>query len=145
MFSIRKLFILLSIFILLLLIGCTKKEDFLTKIFDIELTANSTGNNRLSTLETSVTGVNINLTTSSSSEFNFPFKKSYLQQTISEFTNIDLNVRDNSSGPIGSVFTPYDIEFIIKVDGNIVLKKTQTINDSGDVAFASYSMQGFFR
>jgi len=120
-------------------------EEFLSKVFDIEMSVTSTRNNRLSRLETAVVGPDVNLTTQTTSDTNFPFYKAYMQQKISEFTNIDLTVTDNSAGPIGSVFEPYDISFVIRINGEETIKKTATIKKAGEVAYLSYSMQSFFR
>lgn len=139
------LLIQLVLFALLLSSCSNNNDEALSKDFDIEILVSSTGSERLSRLETKVEGPNVNLTTSFDSKDNFPFYKHYPKQTIYEFTNIDLNVTDNSSGPIGTTFTPYDIEFKIKIDGEVVANKTQTIRKAGEVAYLSYSMQEFFR
>lgn len=129
-------------------ISCSSDDNPLLnypKKVDIEFSINSTNKSLFSIVESRITsGTNQNgetdldLTTYSHSNYHLPFKKIYVQQTVSHSTSLSLSYQDNSIREITDVFEPYTVELEIKVDGSIVANKNILIEENDQNVYLLY-------
>jgi hypothetical protein len=128
--------LLVVMVLLFLTISCSSDEDSRDNYpqnKDITFSITSSDNNRLSTIEYTIEGDDLNIFESSYSESHLPKTNNYLSLSIPYSTNLEIYYKDNSGGEVGVPFDPYTILLEIKVDSNVIAEKEATINETGTV------------
>lgn len=111
---------------------------------DIVFTVNSTDESRRSEISTLISNgidqggsYDIHITESSLSEYNLPFSRSYLNQTVKYATNLGVSYRDDSE-TLSAPFESYTVTMTIRVDGETVATDEYQVEESGQVLNTGY-------
>ncbi len=142
----KKIFYYLALCIVLSSCSDDSPVDQYPQHVDLVFLVESSDESRRSAITTLISnGVNnsgsydLHIEEKSLSDFNLPYSRTYINQTVKYATRLGLSYLDDSN-EFGVPFEPYTITMTIRIDGEVIASDEYEVTESGQVFNTSYLM-----